>query len=214
MRDPDRLAELPTRELIRRLASGAPTPGGGSAAALAGAMAAALVEMVGELTVGRGGAEADEVAVREIRGSASARRDELIELAELDARAYDAVMAARRLSRETDAERAARSLRLADATREATEIPLRVAEAAAEVLRLAGRIAPLGNPHAVSDVGVAARLAAASVHGALLNVRINLPSLAAEDPLRARAGSLVDELGAEASRSEDHVLAAVATVMG
>jgi formiminotetrahydrofolate cyclodeaminase len=123
------------------------------------------------------------------------------------------VIAARRLSRETDAERAARSLRLADATRGATEIPLRVAEAAAEVLSLAGRIAPLGNPHAVSDAGVAARLAAASVHGALLNVRINLPSLAAEDPLRARAGSRVDELGAEAGRSEHQVLAAVATVM-
>jgi len=213
MRDTDRLAELPTRELIGRLASGAPTPGGGSAAALAGAMAAALVEMVAELTVGRGGAEADDAAVREIRSSASTRRHELVELAELDARAYDAVIAARRLSRATVAERAARSLRLADATREATEIPLRVAEAAAEVLRLAGRIAPVGNPHAVSDAGVAARLAAASVHGALLNVRINLPSLAAEDLLRARAGSRVDELGAEASRSEDQVLAAVATVM-
>ena len=214
MRDSDRLAELPTAELIGRLASGAPTPGGGSAAALAGAMAAALVEMVCELTVGRDGGGADEAAVREIRSSASTRRQELMELAELDARAYDAVVAARRLSRQTDAERDARSLRLAGATREATEIPLRVAGAAAEVLRLAGRIAPLGNPHAVSDAGVAARLAAASVHGALLNVRINLPSLAAEDPLRTRAGSRVDELGAEASRSEDQALAAVAAVMG
>lgn len=214
MRDPDRLAELPARELIGRLASAAPAPGGGSAAALAGAMAAALVEMVGELTVGKDGAGADDATLRGIRSSASARRHELIELAELDAQAYDAVIAARRLSRQTDAERAARSLRVADATREATEIPLRVAEAAADVLRLAGRIAPLGNPHAVSDAGVAARLAAASIHGALLNVRINLPSLAADDPLRAAAGSRAEELGAEASQSEEQVLAAVAAVMG
>ena len=214
MRDPDRLAELPARELIGRLASAAPAPGGGSAAALAGAMAAALVEMVGELTVGKDGAGADDATLRGIRSSASARRHEFIELAELDAQAYDAVIAARRLSRQTDAERAARSLRVADATREATEIPLRVAEAAADVLRLAGRIAPLGNPHAVSDAGVAARLAAASIRGALLNVRINLPSLAADDPLRAAAGSRAEELGAEASQSEEQVLAAVAAVMG
>ena len=123
MRDPDRLADLSVRDLIARLASKAPAPGGGSAAALAGAMGAALVEMVGELTSGRVGLEQDEVALREICSAATARRTELLELAEQDASAYAAVIAARRLPRDTDDERADRATRVASATREATRIP-------------------------------------------------------------------------------------------
>jgi methenyltetrahydrofolate cyclohydrolase len=209
MREPDRLAELPVRELIGRLASKAPTPGGGSAAALAGAMGAALVEMVGELTLGRTSPQVDEATVQEILSAATARRTELLELAELDASAYDAVVAARRLPRETDGQRADRATRIAEATREATRIPLSVAESAADVLKLAERIAPLGNPNAVSDAGVAAQLASASVRGALLNVRINLPSLAADDPLRGEAGGRIGELEADAPEREERVLAVV-----
>jgi formiminotetrahydrofolate cyclodeaminase len=214
MRDPDRLGDLPVRELIDRLASKAPAPGGGSAAALAGAMGAALVEMVGELTTGRADLDGSDGAVGEICAAATTRRTELLGLAELDASAYDAVIAARRLPRQTDAERADRALRVTDATREATRIPLRVAEAAADVLRLAERIAPLGNPHAVSDAGVAAQLASASVRGALLNVRINLPSLAEDDPVRRSAATRVDALDAEARERERHVLAVVAELIG
>ena len=213
MREPDRLAELPVRELIGRLASKAPTPGGGSAAALAGAMGAALVEMVGELTLGRTSPQVDEATIREILSAATARRTGLLELAELDASAYDAVVAARRLPRETDGQRADRATRIAEATREATRIPLSVAESAADVLRLAERIAPLGNPNAVSDAGVAAQLASASVRGALLNVRINLPSLAADDPLRGEAGGRIGELEAEAPEREERVLAVVAALI-
>ncbi len=207
MRDPDRMAELPVRQLIGRLASSAPTPGGGSAAAVVGAMAAALVEMVGALTSDRPATAAD--AVREIAAAAAARRSELLELAELDASAYQAVIAARRLPRETEAERADRAVRVAEATRAATQIPLRVAEAAADVLTLAHRLAPLGNPHAISDVGVAAQLASASVRGALLNVRINLPSLSPDDPLRPGAAERIDRLDASARDGETRVLAIV-----
>ena len=213
MREPDRLAELPVRELIGRLASKAPTPGGGSAAALAGAMGAALVEMVGELTLGRTSPQVDDATVQEILSAATDRRTELLELAELDASAYDAVVAARRLPRETDGQRADRATRIAEATREATRIPLSVAESAADVLRLAERIAPLGNQNAVSDAGVAAQLASASVRGALLNVRINLPSLAADDPLRGEAGGRIGELEAEAPEREERVLAVVAELI-
>ena len=208
MRDPDRIADLPVRELVGRLASSVPTPGGGSAAALVGAMAAALVEMVGALTAG--GVE----AVREIGAAAAVRRSELLELAELDASAYQAVITARRLPRETEAERADRAERVAEATREATRIPLQVAETAAGVLTLAHRLAPIGNPHAVSDVGVAAQLASASVRGALLNVRINLPSLATDDPLRPEAAEQIGRLGAGAREGEAHVLAIVERLLG
>jgi formiminotetrahydrofolate cyclodeaminase len=214
MRDPDRLGELPIRQLIDRLASRAPTPGGGSAAALAGAMGAALIEMVGALTTGRAGFDGDEAAVVEICAGATTRRTELLELAELDASAYDAVVAARRLPRETEGERAERALRVAHAIREATRIPLRVAEAATDVLRLAERIATVGNRHAVSDAGVAAQLASASVRGALLNVRINLPSLADDDPLRRSAAPLLEQVDAEAREREQHVLAIVAELIG
>ena len=214
MRDPDRLADLSVRDLIAGLASKAPAPGGGSAAALAGAMGAALVEMVGQLTSGRLGLEEDEVALREIFAAATALRTELLELAEQDASAYEAVIAARRLPRETGDERADRATRVTSATRDATRIPLRVAEAAAEVLRLAGRIAPLGNPHAVSDAGVAAQLASASVRGAVLNVRINLPFLAADDPVRLEAAARLDRLSAEARDCEEQVLAVVGRLIG
>ncbi|MEP6680211.1 MAG: cyclodeaminase/cyclohydrolase family protein [Chloroflexota bacterium] len=212
MRDPDRIADLPVRELVGRLASSVPTPGGGSAAALVGAMAAALVEMVGALTGDRtaGGVE----AVREIGAAAAVRRSELLELAELDAFADQAVITARRLPRETEAERADRAERVAEATREATRIPLQVAETAAGVLTLAHRLAPIGNPHAVSDVGVAAQLASASVRGALLNVRINLPSLATDDPLRPEAAEQIGRLGAGAREGEAHVLAIVERLLG
>jgi formiminotetrahydrofolate cyclodeaminase len=214
MRDPDQLGELPVRELIGRLASRAPTPGGGSAAALAGAMGAALVEMVGELTTGRASFDGDEAAVREICSAATARRTELLEFAEQDASAYNAVIAARRLPRDTDAERADRAARMEEATREATRIPLQVAESAVDVLRLAGRITPLGNPHAVSDAGVAAQLASASVRGALLNVRINLSSLGADDPLRLEAATRIEQLSAETLEREERVLAVVAELIG
>lgn len=214
MRDPDRLAELPVRELIGRLASNAPTPGGGSAAALVGAMGAALVEMVGELTTGRHTSEAAAEAVRQICSAAAARRSELLELAELDASAYEAVVAARRMPHETDSEHADRAVGMAEATREATRIPLQVAEAAADVLGLADRMAPLGNPHAVSDVGVAAQLASASVRGALLNVRINLPSLGVDDPLRMEAAERLGRLNAAAHEGEAQVLAVVEGLIG
>jgi methenyltetrahydrofolate cyclohydrolase len=214
MREPDRLAELPVRELIGRLASKAPTPGGGSAAALAGAVGAALVEMVAELTIGRTSSPADEALVRGIHSAATARRTELLELAELDASAYDAVIAARGLPRVTDDERADRAVHVAEAIREATRIPLQVAESAADVLRLAERIAPLGNPNAASDAGVAAQLASASVRGALLNVRINLPTLGADEPLRVEAAARIGQLEAEAREREEQVLAIVAELIG
>lgn len=192
----ERLTQLPVRDLIDRLATSDPIPGGGSAAALAGAMGAALVQMVVALTAGRPAAAEHEAALSEIGEAAMAARSDLLRLTELDAAAYGAVVRARRLPRGTDTERQARETQVAIATREATMAPLETARRAADVLSLAERLAEIGNRHAVSDVGVAGLLAAASIRGAALNVRINLPYLEAGDPLREEAsGRLEATLG-------------------
>jgi formiminotetrahydrofolate cyclodeaminase len=188
------LDELPTRELIERLATGDPMPGGGSAAALAGATAAALMRMVVALTSGRPAAAGREDALTEIGLAAASCQSELLNLVQLDASAYNAVVRARRLPRETDLERQARAVQIAAAVRDATRAPLQTARLAEQVLSLGERLAPIGSRNAISDVGVGAVLAAAAVRGAILNVQINLPSLDAGDPLRMEADDTVTRL--------------------
>jgi formiminotetrahydrofolate cyclodeaminase len=203
------LSDLSVRDLTDRLASQAPVPGGGSAAALGGAIAAALVGMVAELTIGRAGYERHDEAARAARHQATELRLELLDLADRDAVAYGEVSAARKLPRGTDEERAHRTRELRRAMLEAARIPLQTARVAREVLDLAVRIAPIGNRNAISDAGVAAQLATAAVRGAILNVRINLPSLPADEPLRAEAPRELAELEAAALQRQDEVLAAV-----
>jgi glutamate formiminotransferase/formiminotetrahydrofolate cyclodeaminase len=201
-------------DLLERLSSSAPVPGGGSAAALAGALGASLVAMVCELTVGRAAYADAEPIAREAGEAARELRDELMELAERDAAAYDAVVRARKLPRESEAEQAARSAAIDAASVIAAEVPLQVARVAVRVLDLAERIAPVGNRNAVSDAGVAALLAAAAIRGAVLNVRINLPYLPAGTALAGTAPGMLAELEATAATAETAALAAVAARLG
>jgi len=189
-----RLSELTVRTFVEHLATSDPVPGGGSAAAMAGAMGAALVHMVVELTMGRPAADGNEDALTRTRSAAVARQSELINLAELDANAYDAVVRARKLPRETERQRDVRSVQIAASLREATRIPLATARAASEVLDLAEGLAPIGNRNAVSDVGVAALLAVAALRGAALNVQINLPYISDDEPLRAGAEEEIERM--------------------
>ncbi len=205
----ERLADLPARQLIERLATSDPIPGGGSAAALAGAMGAALVQMVVALTAGRPAAAEREGPLAEIGRAGLAAQSDLLALAELDAAAYDAVVSARRLPRGTERERQARDVQVAMATREATMAPLDTARHAATVLELTERLAPIGNRNAISDVGVGALLAATALRGAGLNVRINLPYLAADDPLRVDAARELDDLLAGLEERERSILQTV-----
>jgi formiminotetrahydrofolate cyclodeaminase len=190
----ERLGDLTVRALVERLATRDPVPGGGSASALAGSMGAALLNMVVNLTAGRDDAAGHAEALTEIAAAAAGWQSELLNLAELDANAYLAVVRARRLPRDTDREREAREVQVGVAVREATRVPLATARAASDVLALADRLAPIGNRHAISDVGVAALLATTAVRGAALNVRINLPSLTGDEDLRADAEAGVAEL--------------------
>ena len=166
-------------------------------------MGAALVGMVVELTRGRPDAAEHAAELDAIGTEASRLRSELVELTDLDADAYREVVAARRLPRDSDEERAAREARIVDATRDATLAPLRIARAAAATLDAAERLAPIGNPNAVSDVGVAALLAATALRGAALNVRINLPFLPPDDPLRVSADGELEALMADLDAREE-----------
>ena len=168
-------SKLSLDRFLAELASEAPTPGGGTAAAVAGALGAALAEMVAALTLSKEKfAEAHE-AMRSIAGSARRARSEFLTLAREDAEAYDAVVAARRLPKETEEQTAARKAAIESANRRATEVPMRTARLAASVLALLPDLAEKGNPNALSDAGAAAVLLESAVEGALLNVGINLP---------------------------------------
>lgn len=201
-------------DLLDRLSSSDPVPGGGSAAALAGAVGASLVSMVAALTVGRDAYVQVEDEAREIGAAAAALRDELVALAEEDSNAYQGYMDARRLPRQTDAERSARKLAMADAARQSADVPLRTALVAVRALELARRIAPIGNRNAISDAGVAALLAAAAVRGAILNVRINLPQLPEEAALRKELPARISRLEQDTNALEAATLADVSARLG
>ena len=208
------LAPLRIDELLERLSSSDPVPGGGSAAALAGGVGASLVSMVAALTVGRDAYAEVEAEAREIGEAASGLRDQLVALADEDSIAYQAYMDARRLPRQTETERAARARAMEGAAVQAADVPLRTARVAREVLELARRIAPMGNRNAVSDAGVAALLTSAAIRGAVLNVRINLPQLPEGAPLQRQVSEELPQLEADAAALEAAALADVSARLG
>ena len=176
---------LKTTDLLDRFASSDPTPGGGSAAALAGALAAALVEMVAGLPKTRTGAPEEREKLNAAKASAGKAGARLRQLVDLDTDAYNAVTAAYKLPKASDEEKAARSAALAKAMRQATEVPLETCERAAEVLRAAAQALAHGNPNAASDARTAIALCRAALDAGAENVRTNLssPSIATEAPL-------------------------------
>jgi formiminotetrahydrofolate cyclodeaminase len=170
--------------------------------------------MVVELTAGRPDAADHEALLDDVARPRSAFARSFSILPRPTPRPTTAVVRARRLPRETEAEVEARTNAMTEATRHATRTPLATAAAAAAVLELADRIAPIGNRNAISDVGVGAMLAAAAVRGAALNVRINVPYLAEDDPLAADASAELDRLLARADEGERRIAAIVADRMG
>jgi len=171
------LLSLPAAELLDRFASPDPTPGGGSAAALAGALGAALASMVCAMPKTRTGAAPERARLDAALAWAREAGERLRALVEEDTRAYDAVMAAYRLPKGTDEEKAARKAAIAGAMVRATEVPLETAEACLVVLKSAEEAVSHGNPNALSDARTAAALGWAGLAGAAENVRINAASL-------------------------------------
>jgi methenyltetrahydrofolate cyclohydrolase len=178
------------------MAAATPTPGGGSAAALAGSLAAALVEMVCGLTIGKEAYRDHEADLKVMRDRALTLRRELMAMVDRDAEAYDGVMAAIRMPKTNDAEKAARKEAMGRATMAATDIPLATAECCAALMGLARDLVSRGNRNALSDIGTAAVLAEAGLRGGLMNVRTNLggfPDAVKAAAIRERARDLETE---------------------
>ena len=159
------------------LGSDAPAPGGGSVAALSGALGAELASMVCRLSIGKKGCEAHEGLLRETLDGVSRLADSLLERVDLDTEAFNGVMAAFKLPKETEAERAARTQAIQAGYRQAVQSPFSIAGECLAALRFTAGLLGKSNTNAVSDLGVAALEAYAGLEGAVMNVRINLPSI-------------------------------------
>ena len=211
-----KLADMQVTQFCDVLASDAPAPGGGSTAALEGALGAALTAMVcGLTTVGRSRekyAEYQEFVLASQKKALDLKA-RFMDVMDRDTEAFNVVSAAFGMPKATDEEKAARSAALQEATLYATEVPLRTMKAAAKVFPVVRAMASEGNPNSVSDAGVGALAARSAVLGACLNVKINAAGL--KD--RAKADALVAEaeaLAAEAVRLEAEVLQIVESKIG
>ncbi|GHS87463.1 sugar ABC transporter substrate-binding protein [Synergistales bacterium] len=171
------LIDLTVKDFSAVLASDAPAPGGGSTAALSGALGAALVSMVANLTKGREKYAEYEKLARDVLLKSEELRARLLEAVQKDTNAFDAVMAAFALPKDTDEAKAARNAAIQAAYKEAIASPAATAEYCLEVVRLAVSLAGKSNPNAASDLTVGAAQAHAGLKGAAANVRINLPSI-------------------------------------
>jgi formiminotetrahydrofolate cyclodeaminase len=171
------LAEQSLTEVLDAFASSAPTPGGGSAAALAGALGASLLAMVAALPKTKTNAPEERASLDAARATLLELRGRLIDLIDRDAAAYDAVVAAYRLPKATDDEKARRRTAIQDALKLASEVPLETCLAVNEVLREGATVADAGNPSARTDVAVAFQFLTTASQGALFNIEANIGSV-------------------------------------
>jgi formiminotetrahydrofolate cyclodeaminase len=195
------------------LASAAPTPGGGSAAAVVGAMSAALVSMVCNVTLGKKGQEPVENEMTAVRDLSEGLRARLTAMVAADIAAFDGLMAAYRLPKASEAEKESRGAAIQNNLRAATETPLECARACAEVIALSRRAGQSGYSGVVSDAGVAALSANAALRSAALNVFINVPTLKDRD-FAARATSEIERLLELCARESDAVFTLVRNRLG
>lgn len=172
-----KFAEMTVGQLLNALASSEPTPGGGTAAAIAGAMGASLLVMVTGLAKSRNNTDEEKAALGKARAVLQPLTTDFTRLADADSESFNAVMAAYRLPKATDEEKAARSRAIQDALRGATTVPLDTLRAGADALAQAQAVAQHGNRAAASDAGVAIALLRAAAAGAHANVRANLESI-------------------------------------
>lgn len=188
------LVDLTVNDFLDKVAGNDPVPGGGSIAALNGAIAAALAAMVAGLTIDKKGYENQDELMRRIRALAVKQKEEFVSDVDRDSEAYDKVFGCFKLPKSTDEEKAARSAAIQEATRFAALVPMQVARNAYELMGVIADVAMHGNRNAVTDACVAMMSARSAVLGALMNVRINLGSL--------KDRAFVEELQCEADELE------------
>ncbi|HXG87140.1 MAG TPA: cyclodeaminase/cyclohydrolase family protein [Vicinamibacterales bacterium] len=187
-----RFADLSIDAFLAALSSPDPTPGGGTAAAVAGAMGTSLLMMVCGLAKSRNNTDDERAQLSEARTALAAARDRLVQLADRDTEAFNQVMAAYRLPKSTDEETSSRKAAVQQALRGATDAPLETLRAARDATVQAHTVARYGNRSATSDVRVALELLEAAAAGATANVDINLTGLNDEAYRRAAAAEVFD----------------------
>jgi len=171
------LVDRSLEEFSEILGSKSATPGGGSVSALAGALGADLISMVCRLSIGNDKYKDSENLLKESLEKAQILSKSLLKRVDLDSQAFNRVMAAFRMPKETEEEKKARSAEVQAGFKEAVQSPLAIASECLEVLHLAKNLIGTFNTNAMSDFGVAALQAHAGLEGSVMNVRINLPSI-------------------------------------
>ena len=204
------LVNMTVADFVDEVSRDTPAPGGGSIAALAGAIGSALASMVVNLSVGKGEYDEQYDDLCELADRAQAVKDELVSAVDADTEAFNEVIAGIRMPKDTEEQLAARAAAIQAGYRTAAEVPLRTAELCREVLDLCQSAADIGNEAVMSDAGVGALMAYAGVQGAIHNVRINLPHT--RDPefierIGAELGSLLQESKAICDAIQDQVTA-------
>jgi len=190
------LLDLNLRGFANELSMDSPAPGGGSTAALCGALSAALSAMVSNLTVGKKEYEDVQIKIKDLATHGQALKDQLLHDVDADTVAFNNVMTAMRMKNKTDEQKEARAAAIEETSKKATLVPLEVLEKCLEALNLAKEVVLSGNKNSISDAGVAGLTAQAGAEGAFYNVRINLPDIQDEKfkkDLGDRANSLKED---------------------
>ena len=203
------LTKMTVQAFVEELASSSPAPGGGSVSALSGSMAAGLLNMVLKLTLGREKFAAVEGELAPLAEKTEKLYARLVELVDVDTEAFNGVMAAFKMPKETDSEKAARSAKIQEAYKVAADVPMEVAGHCLEVLRLNPVIVEKGNPNSLSDAGVAGQMAYAALEGAIMNVKINIGSIK-DEAYVSKAKSQCEAMLKEGASLRDKVSSYVA----
>lgn len=207
-----KLIEATCKEFLEKLASEAPTPGGGGAAALVGATAGALSSMVANLTIGKVNFTEVEPEVKTLCAQADTLRSELLDLVEQDAAVFGSFMACYKLPKGTEQEKQARLEAIHSAAKQAATVPMNIARCAAKVLTIADRLATIGNPNVITDATCSALLARAAMRCAFYNVYINL-NLTKDEIFNETLLQEIAELKKFALTAEENVLTATDKVL-
>jgi glutamate formiminotransferase/formiminotetrahydrofolate cyclodeaminase len=177
----DALVEMKVTDFIDEVSRESPAPGGGSIAALAGALGASLASMVSNLTANKRGSEAVDAVLNEAAEKCQDIKFALVRAVDEDTNAFNAFMDARRLPDKTDEEKAARTAAMQDGLKQAVYVPLNTAKLSLEAIEIAETVAKNGNPNSITDVGVGAQIAYIGVKGGIYNVLINLKDIKDSD---------------------------------
>ncbi|UCG11247.1 MAG: cyclodeaminase/cyclohydrolase family protein [Deltaproteobacteria bacterium] len=205
-----KLVDVSIREFIKQLGTGNPTPGGGSVAALCGALGSALSSMVSELTLGRERLKHSWQSMEEVKQGAGTLSNRFLNLTQQDTEAYEGVIAALRLPKETEEQKAARHAATQEAMEKAANIPLETLRSAETLMEIAKVAVERGNPATITDAAAAAQVARTAAAVASYNVLVNLPDIEDEQFVaesRKEVGEILERVNAIARKTEECVIA-------